>query len=439
MSRDNWELREFATGEDAAGLGKTSRSLTVFLLLIVALILSAIAWASFARIEQMARANGRVVPSGKARTVESFEGGIIREILVSEGDSVDAGQVLVRMDDVSAGSNLGELKAQQNALRIRSLRLNAERQGFETFDIAGLNLDAEDPVVVREVALFDTRRASVFGQRAVLEAQRTQREQESEELRTTLLRVDETLALLDEEIALKMASGVIPRAQIIPLEREKTAKSQESDSLKSRMQQALSAVDEANARLTEVDLARRAEIGFERAEVLNQLSVVNETVKRASDVVVRAALRAPVEGIVSVLNVNTLGAVLAPGEEVLRIVPSNDQLEVEARVRPEDIAFIRPGLPAKVKLTSFDFTIYGALEGEVARVGVDAEQDEATGEIFFPIIVTTQSNALQRNGESHEIRPGMVASLDILTGERTILDYLLKPFRKAKLEALRER
>ncbi|WP_380054331.1 HlyD family type I secretion periplasmic adaptor subunit [Falsihalocynthiibacter sp. SS001] len=439
MSKNNWELRDFATGSQAANLGRSSRLLTVLLLVLVALFVAGITWASVARIEEMARATGRVVPSGKARTVESFEGGIVREILVSEGDIVEKDQVLVRMDDIGSGSSLGEYEAQQKALQIRNLRLEAERANLDEFDLSDSDFDPDDPIVVREVALFDSRRASYFGQRAVLEAQQQQRQQESDELRAALVRVNENLALLEEEIDLKTQSGVIPRTQIIPLEREKSARTQERDALEFRLNQAIAAIQEADARLQEAALERRAQISLERSETLNQLNVIDQTVKRASDVVVRAALRSPVRGIVSVLNVNTLGAVVAPGEEVLRIVPANDQLQVEARVRPEDIAFVRPGLGAKVKLTSFDFTVYGSLEGQVVRVGADAEQDEATGEIYFPVIVETEKNMLEHNGEVLEIRPGMVASLDILTGERTILDYLLKPFRKAQLEAMRER
>jgi membrane fusion protein, adhesin transport system len=435
----SWDMRDFAEGAGAADIGRTSRSLTLFLLLIIALFAAGLTWASYARIEEMARANGRVVPSGKARTVESFDGGIVREILVKEGEDVAAGQVLVRMEDIGSVSNLGELEAQQKALTIRSLRLDAERLGLDAIDLDSAGLDPENPLSLREIALFDARRASYFGQRAVLEAQQQQRQQEGMELGTALVRVNESLALLNEEIHLKTDSGVIPRAQILPLEREKSAKQQEKDSLHSRIEQANAAVKEAEARLMGAELQRRAEISLERSETLNQMNVISETIKRASDVVVRAALRSPVRGVVSALNVNTLGAVIAPGEEVLRIVPFDDRLQVEARVRPEDVAFIRPGLATKVKLTSFDFTIYGALEGKVLRVGVDAEQDEATGEIYFPIIVETESNSLTHDGQTHEIRPGMVASLDILTGERTILDYLLKPFRKARLEALRER
>ncbi|MEM7318266.1 MAG: HlyD family type I secretion periplasmic adaptor subunit, partial [Pseudomonadota bacterium] len=303
----------------------------------------------------------------------------------------------------------------------------------------GSGIDPNGALAVRESALFDSRTASYIGQRAVLEAQAKQRQQEIVELAAGLERLAENIALLDEEISIKIESEIVPRAQILPVERERAARRQERDALLSRREQARSAVAEADARLTEAELQRRAEINIERSDTLNQLSVIEESIKSATDVVSRAALRAPVDGVVSSLNVHTIGAVIAPGEEVLRIVPANDQLLVEARAKPEDVAFVRPGLPASVKLTSFDFTIYGALDGEVTRVGADAKQDEATGEVYFPIVVETKNNALIKDNQRLEIRPGMVASVDILTGERTVLDYILKPFRKARFEAMRER
>ncbi|AXI48764.1 HlyD family type I secretion periplasmic adaptor subunit [Sulfitobacter sp. SK012] len=411
----------------------------MFLLIIVLMVTAGIVWAAFARIEEVARAQGRVVPSGRARTVESLEGGIVREILVAEGDLVTAGQVLARLDDTGSAANLGEFRAQQKALSARSLRLGAELVGPDIPDFSETNIDLDSPLALREIALFESRTASYLGQRVVLEAQSQQRAQEISEVEAAMERVEENIALLDEEIQIKTDSGVVPRVQILPIERERSSRRQERDGLRSRRDQALTALTEARARLAEAELQRRAEINIERSDTLNQLSVIQESLKSASYVVSRAALRAPVDGVVSALNVNTIGAVISPGEEVLRIVPIGDLLQVEARVRPEDIAFIRPDLPASVKLTSFDFTIYGALKGHVARIGVDAEQDEATGEIYYPIIVETEENSLQRGSTVLNIRPGMVASVDILTGERTVLDYLLKPFRKARLEAMRER
>lgn len=439
MSAPEWDLREFAKGYEAGSLRRRTGRASLLLVLFLALIGGGLTWASVARIEEFARATGRVVPSGQARTVESLEGGIIRDIDVAEGDVVAAGQVLARIDDTGSSASLGELAAKEQALVARSLRLDAELAGAEAVDFTESGIAPDSPLAVQEVAIFDSRAASYFGERAVLEAQARQRQLEISELASGMARMAEGLALLEEEITLKTDSGVIPRAQILPLERELSGRRQEQDTLASRQDKAEAALSEAEARLTEADLKRRAEISMERSDTLNQLNVIRESIRRADDVVSRAALRAPVDGVVAVLNVHTVGAVIAPGEEVLRIVPLDDRLQVEARARPEDIAFIRPGLPASVKLTSFDFTIYGALEGHVVRIGADAEQDKATGEVYFPIVIETESNVLHRAGEEHGIKPGMVASVDILTGERTVLDYLLKPFRKARLEAMRER
>ncbi|QDY71615.1 HlyD family type I secretion periplasmic adaptor subunit [Qingshengfaniella alkalisoli] len=413
--------------------------MTLFLLVLLAMIASGIAWASWARIEEVARAEGRVVPTGRARSVESLEGGIVRAINVQEGAFVTAGQSLVVIDDTGSSASLGELNAKRAALTAQAIRLNAEANNADALDFSASEIDPSSPQAQRESALFETRRASYRGQRAVLESQIRQREQEITELEATLPQIDQSLALLDEEIELRSSSGVVSRAQLLPLERERSAARRERDSFASQLERARTALDEAQARLVELDLTRQTEISTERSAALNELAVVEESIKRARDVVDRADLRAPVDGVVSLLNVNTIGSVIAPGEEVLRIVPDDERLQVDARVRPEDIAFVRADLPAKVKLTSFDFTIYGALDGTVVRVGADAEQDEATEEIYFPIVVETSSNELSRAGKTFEIKPGMVAQVDIMTGEHTVLDYLLKPFRKARMEALRER
>ena len=439
MSTDFWDLRDFAAAGQEARMGRSSRLLTLMLVVLVALVACGIGWAHWARIEQVTRGEGRVVPSGRARTVENLEGGTVREILVREGDAVRAGEVLVRISDVGASANLGELRAQAQAMAARNLRLEAEARGDQALDFTGTEVDPQSPQALREAALFLSRQASYQAQREVLQAQLTQRQEELAEIEASLPQVEETLALLDEEIELRASSGVVSRAQILPIERERVVKRQERSALLSRLAQGRSAEAEAQARLAELDLNRRAEISAERSDTLNDKAVIDESIKRASDVVARASLRAPVDGIVSVLNVNTIGSVIQPGEEVLRIVPDEDQLQVEARISPKDIAFVRPELPAKVKLTAFDFTIYGALEGAVLRVGADAEQDEATGEVYFPVIVETFDDTLEHDGRSYRILPGMVAQVDIMTGEQTVLDYLLKPFRKAQYEALRER
>ncbi|MFV0332525.1 MAG: HlyD family type I secretion periplasmic adaptor subunit [Tropicimonas sp.] len=437
--RGDWDLRDFAIGGRAARLGRASRAVTFLLLLVLTVTGLAIFWASRAMIEEVARADGKVVPSGRARIVESLEGGLVREIVVAEGDVVAAGDILIRIDDTGSAASLGEFRAQRTALAAREHRLEAEAAGKEALDFAAAGIDPATPLALRESALFDSRLASYFGQRAVAQAQIDQAGQEIARIEAAQARVGENLALLAEEIQIKTDSGVVPRAQILPVERERATRLQEGDELATQLLSARAALREAEARLREIELERRAQISAERADTQSKLEVLDESMKRAADIVTRANLRAPVNGVVTALAVNTIDQVIRPGEEVLRIVPLDEGLQVEARVRPEDIAFIRPGLPAKVKLTSFDFTIYGALDGQVTRIGADAETDEANGFTYFPIIIETGRNYLERGEERLEIRPGMVASVDILTGERTVLDYLLKPLRKARAEAMRER
>ncbi|WP_343504915.1 HlyD family type I secretion periplasmic adaptor subunit [Alloyangia pacifica] len=435
----SWQLQDFAPGAAAARLHRPSRVLTFALLLVLILAGSGISWAAFAHIEEVARAPGRVVPSGRARIVESLDGGIVREIHVAEGSKVTRGDILVRIDDTASSSSLGELQAQRNALVARSLMLESEARGVGELDFGLSGLDPASALALRETALLASRRAAYMGQRAVLQAQVDQATQEISKLQSAIERNAEGLALLNEEIDLKTSSGVVPRAQMLPLERERSGLLQARDGQAVALVQARAALREGEARLEEAALNRRAEVTAERAEIRNQLEVIDESIRRARDAVARANLRAPVDGIITELNVNTVDEVIKPDEEVLRIVPAGDTLQVEARLRPEDVAFVRSGLEARVKLTSFDFTIYGALDGTVVRIGADAMTDEASGEIYFPVIVETATSTLSRGDQTLEIKPGMVASVDILTGERTVLDYLLKPLRKARAEALRER
>lgn len=439
MTGRDWELSEFASGAEAARERYASRMLTVVLALIVALVAGAVFWASRAVIEEVAVAEGRVIASGDARGVQSLEGGIVKEILVSEGDFVTAGQVLLRIDDTRAEADRGELVARRRVLTLRAARLQAEAEGADA-PVFPESLARDMPEAAeRELVLFRGRRAALERQTAILEEQRLQSAQEIAELEAGAERIERGIALLDEEIDLQTRSGVVPRARIIPLERERNERERELGAVRSDIVQERGEERAAQARIEEAELTFAAQAREELAEVLGELSVLDESLRAAEDVVVRSALRAPVDGIVTSLAVNTIGGVIAPGEEVLRILPSGEALQVEARVRPEDIAFVIPGLPATVKLTAFDFTIYGALEGEVVRVGADSETDERTGEVYFPIVAETRETALRGGGETREIRPGMVAQVDILTGERTVLDYLLKPFRKARYEALRER
>jgi adhesin transport system membrane fusion protein len=349
--------------------------------------------------------------------------------------------MLLRIDDTGAASDLGELTARRRALRAQIARLEAEMAGADEIDFPE-DLLAEAPEVAEsERSLFQTRRESLQSELSVLRRQAEQREQELEELRSAEEQQAESLELARQELAVynTMSPGVVPQVDLLRVRREVSELSGELEATRRAQPRVQSAIREAFERIEDRFLAFRSEA----QEALNQrradLAVVQEAIRAAADRVTRTGVRSPVDGVVNRVNVNTLGGVVQPGEDLVEIVPLEDSLLVEARIRPADIAFIRPGLPATVRITAYDYTVYGALEGTVERVGADTVVDEVTGERFYRIVIRTEQTHLDGLDEALPIIPGMVASIDVLTGEKTVLDYLLNPLTRAGAEALRER
>ncbi|MCV0427666.1 MAG: HlyD family type I secretion periplasmic adaptor subunit [Roseibium sp.] len=409
------------------------------LLLVLLLLLAALAvWAHFAEIEEVTTGDGRVIPSSQIQVVESLEGGLIAEIFVKEGDVVEAGQPLVRIDDTDFASDLGELEQQRSALLIKARRLEAEARG-ESLTFSPTEI--EQPVAARELALFDARRTALEQELSVIEQQLSQRSLEKVELETRLVSTKQTAELLDEELrrAQELATaGAYPKMDLLRLERETKAGSLEVDVLRASIPRATAAITEASARLESAILGFRAKAHEELTLTLNQLTVLEETVKSAKDKVHRTVLRAPVRGIINKFSVATIGAVVSPGESISEIVPLDDTLLIEAQIRPQDVAFLFPGQPARVRVTAYDYTIYGDLTGVVERIGADTITNEE-GKTFYRVIVRTDKNSLGTESNHLPIIPGMVVNASILTGNKTVLDYLLKPIIKARTEALREK
>jgi adhesin transport system membrane fusion protein len=408
---------------------------------IAGLLIAGGLWASWATIEEVTRGEGRVIPSRQIQVVQTLDPGIVEDILVSEGDLVEEGQMLLRIDDTGAASDLGELTARRRALRAQIARLEAEMAGADEIDFPE-DLLAEAPEVAEsERSLFQTRRESLQSELSVLRRQAEQREQELEELRSAEEQQAESLELARQELAVynNMSPGVVPQVDLLRVRREVSELTGELEATRRAQPRVQSAIREAYERIEDRFLAFRSQA----QEALNQrradLAVVREAIRAAADRVTRTGVRSPVEGVVNRVNVNTLGGVVQPGEDLVEIVPLEDSLLVEARIRPADIAFIRPGLPATVRITAYDYTVYGALDGTVERVGADTVVDEVTGERFYRIVIRTEQTDLDGTDEALPIIPGMVASIDVLTGEKTVLDYLLNPLTRAGAEALRER
>ncbi len=426
--------------EDALRRGP-SRLTHFFLALVAVMLTSGIVWAAWAHLDEITRGEGRVVPSSQLQIVQSLEGGIVEQISVTEGQIVEPGDVLLRIDDTSFSSTVGEMRAQRRSLRAEIARLQAEAASAETVDWPE-DLAADYPdLVAAELALFDTRQQGLETQLSVLRQQAQQREQELQEVQLRARQVESSLDLARQELAINAPlanRGIVPKTEILTLRRE-------INDLEGNLEGALlsiprieAAIREANERIQEYFLSARSERLTDLNNRRSALAVIDQSLRAATDKVVRADIRAPVRGIVNKVNVATLGGVVRPGSDLVEIVPLDDTLLIEARIRPSDVAFLNPGQKAMVKFTAYDFSIYGGLPGKIERISADTSSDQQ-GETFYRVFVRTDANHLGTEAEPLPVIPGMITQVDILTGEKSVLDYLLKPILKARDEALRER
>ncbi|WP_421979474.1 HlyD family type I secretion periplasmic adaptor subunit [Roseibium sp.] len=428
----------FANDVREALARRTNTGVWALLFAVLLLLGAFIAWAYLAEIEEVTTGDGRVIPSSQIQVVESLEGGLVAEIFVKEGDVVDAGEPLVRIDDTDFAADLGELQKQRSALFIRARRLDAEAQGTG-LDLTGGGFD--QLAAAREMALFNARATALKQELSVIEQQLSQRRLEKVELETRLKSLRLSAELLNEELASARnlsAAGAYPKMDLLRLEREAQGGTLEVELVNASIPRSEAAITEAAARLESAVLGFRARAHEDLTRTLNELTILDETIKSAQDKVRRTVLRAPVRGIINKFSVATIGAVVSPGESLSEIVPLDDSLLIEAQIRPQDVAFLFPGQPARVRVTAYDFTVYGDLPGVVERIGADTITNEE-GTTFYRVILRTERNWLGSESKRLPIIPGMVVSASILTGNKTVLDYLLKPIIKARSEALRER
>ncbi|WP_108881865.1 HlyD family type I secretion periplasmic adaptor subunit [Anderseniella sp. Alg231-50] len=435
---------EFAREYEAALHQGPPRRTTLFLVAILMLFAAFLGWAYWAQLDEVARGDGRVVPTGKNQVVQSLEGGIVEEIMMREGAIVQKGDLLLRIDDTGFASNLGELQAKKASLEAQIYRLQLESAGeFSNGIKFPIEMVKASPrTVAAEEELFNARRRSLDGQVAVLRERVKQRQQELREVEVNVKRLTETLELARQEEKLKAPlarSGVVPKTDLIRLQREIAdigGQLQGAEQSRPRLE---AAIREAEALQQDQMLTMQQKSRSEMSDKIAELAIVNQSLTGASDKVERTEIRAPVPGIVNKLNVNTIGGVVSAGQVLVEIVPQEESLLVEARIRPSDIAFIHPGQKALVKITAYDFSIFGGLDGTVEQISADSAIDEATREVYYTVTVKTLSNKLDSEKNKLSIFPGMVASVDVITGKKSVLQYLLKPINKAWAEALRER
>ncbi|MCU0773777.1 MAG: HlyD family type I secretion periplasmic adaptor subunit [Ideonella sp.] len=430
-------FRPFELEADAvmsrAATQRAGRIVQVALAVVVLLLV----WAAFATVEEVTRGEGRVIPSRQLQVVQSLDGGVVSEILVREGEVVEANQLLLRIDETRATSGVRENAAQGFALRARQARLRALAEGT-AFRPPATDGAEEQRIMDEERRLYEARLSELNTLLSINQQQLAQRQQELAEMRARRSAAERSLELSQQELNQTrplLASGAVSQVDILRLERDVTRARGEAEQAGAQIARVQAAIGEAQRKIQETELSFRNEARKELADVMGRLNTLSEGAVALADRVDKSQVRSPVRGRVQRLLANTVGGVVQPGRDIVEIVPLDDTLVLEARVLPRDIAFIRPGQAATVKFTAYDFSIYGGMDATVENISPDTVTDER-GNAYYLVRVRTREASF---GERLPIIPGMTAEVDVLTGEKTVLGYLLKPVLKAKAYALSER
>ncbi len=394
-------------------------------------------WASLAQIDEVTRGEARVVPTSQVQIVQSVDGGVVELLAVKEGDVVNAGQLLLRIDPTRFVSNMQESRVGQMALRAKVLRLEALTRGTAFKPPPELSREAPD-VVAQEMRLYESRLAEINAQVSIAQNQLAQRQQELNEVKARRDQAATGLELMTRELNATrpmVASGAVSEVEVLRIEREVSRLRGDREQSTAQISRVQSAILEATRKIEEVRLSSRNQMSGELSDAMSRLATLSQGGVALEDKVKHADIKSPMRGIVKRLLVNTLGAVVQPGKEVVEVVPLDDTLILEVQIVPKDIAFLRPGQEAMVKFTAYDFSIYGGLAAELYAISPDSVLDEK-GNAFYHVRVRTHKPRL---GANLPIIPGMVAQVDILTGKKSVLSYLLKPVLRAKANALTER
>jgi membrane fusion protein, adhesin transport system len=430
---------DFAFSNDirAAAELRTPKTARMLLMTSLALIATFLLWAHFAVLDEVKRGNGKVVPSRQTQVVQTLEGGIVGAILVQEGSIVSKGEPLIRIDDTNFSAQFGEIRERREAEAALRDKVSFPDDLNATAAIA----------VAAEHSVFEANKRKLAQDVDVVVQQEVQKKKEIDELRASQTRFSETLAILGREVALTRNlynQKVVPEIEMLRLERQATDMRGQLEVVKASIAKTEAAIEETQSKMATIRAAFRAQAENDLAKSRGDLAVLEENIKSAQDKVRRTELKSPVNGIVNKLNVTTVGAVVQPGANIMDIVPLDDTLLVEGRIKPQDIAFVRPNHEAVVKLTAYDSSVYGSLHGKVERISADTITEDKgdkneRGETFYRVMVRTEKNYLGTEQRPLPIIPGMVATVEILTGGKSVLDYLMKPARTLRDEALRER
>ena len=401
-----------------------------------------ISWASFARVDEVTQGQGRVIPSSKAQIVQSAEPASIREIVVRSGQAVRKGQLLVQLDDTESSSRLGQIAAENRSLAARADRLSREGSGGASgvdCTVAGGTTATE---CSQEAALQSVRAAALRSRKSALNAAVEQRRRDYGEAQATIASLKASLKLAQDQVGILAplaAKSIVPQLELMDAQRDVSEIQGKLAAAEQAASRAQAGIGEALANASEAGLQFRQEALNERSQLVTKMAVNSESLRGAAGRLQRSEIRSPVDGIVNDIQVTTVGGFVQAGQKILQVVPVGDKLLVEARVNPKDIAFIKVNDLANIKVTAYDFAVYGGLNGRVVQISPDSIYDEASKEAYFSVVVETDRAYLKSGKRQLPISPGMICDVEIITGKKSVLSYLLKPIVRARSDALKER
>lgn len=438
MNENNDHI-EFMEQLEAATRMKPHMASNILLWSITGLIVFFIVWASFARVEELTRGQGQVVPTQEIQIVQSLEGGLLQELLIAQGDKVTKGQVLMRLSDIMFSSEEKGTEAKADSLMLKILRLEAEAED-KNFSIPDDLSQRVPGIAQNEMALYISRQQELKNALSILDDKTSKVKSDMDESQAQISRLSSSRSSLQQELTITremVAKKAVSKLEQIRLEREVTDASGQIRVLQEKIEGLRSELSAAEKQKADQRDRFRSQALTELSEAKTQSAQLTESLKSIGDRVSRTELKAPVDGVVNNIAIRTIGGVIQPAQKLIEIVPVDSELKVVAKVLPNNIAFLRVGQDVKVKISAYDSQRYGSLDGQLTRIGASSVNDDE-GNVFFEIEVRTDKNYLGSEDRPLPVTPGMVATVEVVTGKRTIMEYLLKPFLMARERAFRE-
>jgi len=431
---------EFMHSLSAAVLEVAPTRLRFVLYFWVVAIFMFVTWANFALIDEIARGDGEIIPSGENQMIQNLEGGIVEEILVNEGQEVKKGQILIKIDNQKSKSSFSSNTIKADALETKIVRLNAEASG-QKFKVSSKLKKRLPEFVENEKSLYETNKQQLNSKLNALKERLSQKKTELSEAQNQLEYLKASSDYISKEVKMTqpmVAKGVRSKIDFLKLKREANEIISKYDATKKSIPRLKSAIKEVRSTIKEATLIFQGEAKVKMNEAIVELRGLRATSTALEDQVSRTVVRSPMNGIVQKLFIHTVGGVIKPGQDIMEIVPSDQTLLVEVKIKPSDIAFIYFGQKAIVKFSAYDFAIYGGLDGEVVLISADTIKDQKDN-VFYTVRIKTNQNYLGDENKPLKIIPGMTVSVDIITGQKSVLDYILKPILKTKQYTFTER